>query len=248
MHRHQLTQNRVLSRLSGTLIWPLALAGTAGLAWALVAVTSASGDKFGADPWAGLSDDEKQGQVDAPHSENDRFLEEFNAAGRDPRQLARIAPIDGWAAPPATLKEAVAEANLVVVGRVTAISFARHEGGLVPRATVTLNVDATMKGDTGSQLIITQLGGPVVWADEAREGRLVSVDSELMLPGDEVLVLLASGGGAYSPVKAAGIYFLANGTVRPEENNPFYAEAASLGSAAWLDKVKEAIARSATEG
>lgn len=224
----------------------MTLAGTAALAWALA--SAASGDKFGTDPWAGLSDDEKQGQVDALHSENDAFLEEFNAAGRDPRQLTRTELIDGWAVAPATLEEAVAAADLVVVGKVAAVSFAPHEGGLVPRATVTLDVETAIKGKAGSQVITTQLGGPVVWADEAREGRLVSVDSELLLPGDEVLVFLANSGGAHSPVKAAGIYFLANGSVRPEEHNPFYAEVAGLGTAAWLDKVKEAIARSATEG
>ncbi len=62
------------------------------------------------------------------------------------------------------------------------------------------------KGSATTPIVVTQSGGPV--AQPGGKGALVELeDEDLMLPGDEVLVLLvhAESGSGYAPVYGAGV-------------------------------------------
>src|SRR5437879_4875807 len=65
---------------------------------ALFAIQAAAGSHPGkqpSDPWAGLSDQQKQAIVDETHAKNVRFLEGFEARHGDPRSL-RVITVSTW--------------------------------------------------------------------------------------------------------------------------------------------------------
>ncbi|HEV2415528.1 MAG TPA: hypothetical protein VGX27_12020 [Candidatus Dormibacteraeota bacterium] len=177
-----------------------------------------SSSKGAPDPEAGLSDSQRQAMHDAAHARNSRYLKEFVAAGRDPHSLP-IVRVETYEAAPPNLGAALAAADAVVIGRVLNVTFADNPSGGMPIATATVEVTRKIRGTVGSTITIQQLGGPV--ATESG-GALAEFDTDqLLLPGDEAILMLKLKGGVFHPVPAAGVNLVRNGRVLAEASNPF---------------------------
>lgn len=170
------------------------------------------------DPWAGLSDAQKQAMVDQAHAMNVKYLQDFEARHGDPRSLPVIT-IDTFQGPPASFGSAAARATVVLEGVVGAVHFAAGPDGGLPRMTASVDVLRVGRGAvTGSAVLVRQPGGPVAQPDG--RGALVRLaGEELILPGDHVVLLLTRpqpGVDLYRPVDGAGVYFVRNGVLAGE--------------------------------
>jgi hypothetical protein len=174
--------------------------------------------KFGIDPWAGLSDAQKQAQVDQTHARNAAFLRDFVSRHGDPRTLPVIRVPDDQVAP-ATLREAVDEAQIVVRGTVTDTSFALNPQGGLPLATASVTTIQVVKGHVPSDFQVRQLGGPVA---QGAGGALAELDDDpLLLPGDDVILLLRTGpDGTLRTLPGDGILYVVDDVVRAESGSP----------------------------
>jgi hypothetical protein len=163
------------------------------------------------DPWAGLSPSQREAIVAAAHARNDEFLRNFVAQHRDAHSLP-VGSLDTYGAPPTNLAAAVTAADLVVHGKVQLVDFETNPSGGMPIATAEVRVLDTLKGHAVRLIAVGQLGGPV-----ARENGGVLVQfrmSPLILPGDEVVLLLNQVGAAEPfRVVLGGVYFVRNGSV-----------------------------------
>ncbi len=195
----------------------------AGVAVALVAATVAvvasmkaagagGGWKHPFNQWAGLSDKQKQAVVDQTHAQNVKYLQDFEARHGDPRSLPVIT-VSPWQPPALTLGDAAARATAIVHGNVQAAHFFTDRGG-PPQMTATVSVGDVGKGSVASSsVVIRQLGGPV--ARPGGRGALVRLEGEeLMLPGDEVVLLLTRSQPTipeYRAIYGAGVQFVRKG-------------------------------------
>jgi hypothetical protein len=137
----------------------------------------------------------------------------------------------GYDRGPRTLEAAVAASPLVVAGVVLRTSFTPDEGGSFPTALSVVRVTDVIKDGSVGQVVVRQLGGPELGPTG---GILSQTDTdELLLPGDEVVLLLREFAGAHHTIPASGTYFIQGGRVVPEQANPF---GASLG-----DKSKDEL-------
>src|ERR1700737_2783726 len=82
----------------------------------------------GINPWAGLTDAQQKKSVDATHERNAAFLRDFVQRHGDPRTLPVI-KVQSEGIPPGTLRQAVAEAQVIVRGKVMNTSFAVDPSG-----------------------------------------------------------------------------------------------------------------------
>lgn len=201
------------------------LAVAAGFALILVAsigVAAATGlIKLPADPWAGLTDAQRQGQVDRAHIDAAAFVEQFMASGRDLRSLPRRHE-SSFAGLPADLPTALSEASVVLIGTVQSVEITPAEG--LPRATVSIVVERWIRGGAGQQIEILQSGGPAQAADGSAE--LVDLEAApLLLPGDRVALIaqrLVSGefAGELTPQHGTGIVYFVNAKAQPVSLSP----------------------------
>ena len=208
MNRRRQSGHQPKGGILAIAITAAAAAGVLGLSMALAATNG----KVISNPWAGLTDEQKQAQVDAAHAANDRFLQELQARNGDPRTLPviRISP---YALPASSMGVAVRQAALVVHGRVTAIHFASNPGGGMPTMSATVQTLSVGKGSIAATLTVVQAGGPVA---QGTGGALVEFDDEdLMFAGDEVLLILASppNTGGFVPIYGPGVQKIVNGTL-----------------------------------
>ncbi len=150
------------------------------------------------------------------------WMNAYIAAGCNPRGLPQVATshADGRGYP--TFADAIKQADTIVVGRVTAIVFytdPNFEDFAVSDATI--KVDRALKGDVSGKLVLHQLGGPA--PDHGGELNHLSGDP-VLLPGDDVLVLAASGSdtteGKYLPLVPVGKYYVRDGSVYAPDGNP----------------------------
>jgi hypothetical protein len=199
----------------------LVAAVTIGVAAAALATTLALAQDTGPvkntphDPMAGLSPAQREAIVASAHARNDEFLRNFVAQHRDPRSLP-VGWLDSYAAPPASLTAATADADLIVHGRVQNVTFERNPSGGMPISTAQVQVLDTVKGHAAQRISVGQLGGPVAKGDG---GALVQFrGSELILPGDEVVLLLkqVGAGEPFRTVFGAGTYLVRNGVIAGE--------------------------------
>ena len=195
----------------------------AGIAVALVATVAVvvSVDAAGAglaskhpfNPWTAMTDQQKQAVVDQTHSQNVKYLQDFEARRGDPRTLPVIT-ISTWQGPLPSLGDAAAQATAIVHGNVLAVHFVADPGGDLPQMTATVSVRDVGKGLIGgSVMVVRQIGGPV--AQAGGRGALVRLEGEeLILPGDEVVLLLTRSLATtleYRAINWAGVQFIRNG-------------------------------------
>jgi hypothetical protein len=194
-----------------------------------IAFASAQG-KVPSNPWAGLTDQQKQDQVDAVHAANVRYLQSFEASHRDARTLPVIR-LDTWQAPPRSMGAAVTQASLIMHGQVKSVHFIADPTGNLPQMTATVAVADVGKGSAHTTITVRQIGGPV--AQPGGKGALVELaDEPLMLPGDEVVLLLkeASDGVEYRAVYGAGVQFIKNGKLAGEQSAKYGIKGSDYGT------------------
>ena len=171
------------------------------------------------DPWARLSDAQKQAVVDQAHARNAKYLNDFEARRGDPRTLP-IITIDAWQPPPPSFGPASAKATAVVRGIVREVHFTPQADGGIPQMTAMVEVLSVGRGSVAQTTIrVRQMGGPVAQG-ESGQGALVRLDGEeLILPGDEVVLLLLQPEpkvNEFQAVYGAGVYFVRNGILSGE--------------------------------
>jgi len=200
----------------------------AGLATsAVLAQSIGQGGKAPHNAEAGLSDSRRESIHAAAHAQNDAFLRSFVAQHQDPHSLSVIW-VPSWAAPPATLKAAAQTAQTIVQGKVLGVDFASNPSGGMPIATARVQVARTVKGQAPSMVTVTQLGGPVA---HGQGGALAELDAdELILPGDQVVLLLTQpvAGGSPRTVQGGGVYFVRNGAMAGESSEFYKVKGESL--------------------
>jgi hypothetical protein len=127
---------------------------------------------------------------------------------------------DAWAAPVTSLDEATDVAELVVYGKVVRTEFSVPTDGELPLATSTIRVMRTGKGEAPGEIVVRQVGGPILWANDGEGGLAYLSTDELVLAGDEVILSVFHDGVAYTTVPGRGVYFVRNGTVATATSNP----------------------------
>lgn len=188
------------------------------------AMSTAGPHKPQPSPRAGLAGQQLAAIVAQAHARNARYLHDFVAQRRDPRSLPVI-EVQTFAPAPLTLKQALSQATLVVHATVRTVTFQANPGGGMPLATATVDVLQVAKGRPAPVLTVLQLGGPVA---EGTGGALAQLDTDpLLLPGDDVLLLLQpspAAPGPYRTVYGAGVNKIISKTARAQDGNPFGAQ------------------------
>jgi hypothetical protein len=175
-------------------------------------------------PGPGLSIAEAKAVIDAAHSADVQYLKNFVASGRDPRSLQRL-EIAASGLIPETLAEAVGAAQLVARASVIRTTFVSGANG--PLATSTLRLVEVLKApasqSVGMDIQVLQHGGPVPQPMPMGGGLLQLTIDELVLAGDDVIILanFRPDLGVFQPLPGAGILFNKNGRIVPEESNRF---------------------------
>jgi hypothetical protein len=158
-------------------------------------------------PDAGLTEEQRAQRIAEGRERQRQFVRDFSASG-EPRSLPRMT-IEPYAGPAPPLEISTERAIRIVVAAVTSVDF-RPDGAQGPQTSnATLEVKDVLKGPGGLRsLLVTQTGGPVLTTQGPALMQLSS--SELMLPGDEVLVFLYDHGPGL-PLTAAGVVFFIDG-------------------------------------
>lgn len=193
-------------------------------------------------PDLGLSDAERQARVDVAHERGRRYLLDFVASGQDPRSLPRIYYAT-FAATPSTIDEVVSQAALVVRGTVIETTFAFSDDGL-PTATSRVAVTVVIDGASTKEVVVEQRGGPV---PQELGGALAALESDpIILPGDEVILLLRPGGGGVFRTAHGGVYLVERGQIRVIETTEESVLSAAVGdmeAVAFIQAVSAAVLR-----
>lgn len=176
-------------------------------------------------PEEGLTDEERAALHARSWELNELYLKEFVAKGGDPRSLP-VVELQAYTPPPVSLAEGVRSATTILRGKVGRVDFASNPDGGLPLATSTIEVDRVFLGDAAGTVEVLQLGGPM---GQDEKGSLAQLDADpVLLAGDDVLLLLfADTKGRLRPVFWIGVNRVAeDGTIRPQEGNPFASEVA----------------------
>lgn len=195
-----------------------------GVVIATLGVTANAGQsptqKKHTNPEAGLSDTERMALHDDAHARNVKYLNDFVTRGADPRSLP-VLEILAYGAAPATAELAVKQADLIVYGKVRAVSFQARPTGL-PVTIATFEVLTATKGQAPATITVQQVGGPVA---QGNGGALAQLENDpLLLSGSEAVLLLtrdATDSAVYRTVAGAGVNLVAGGGVQAQEGNPF---------------------------
>ena len=155
----------------------------------------------------------------------------FHQVKKGSRTLERVPVNASYAGGKPTLREAVKDASLVVVGRVTKAEFEAFAG-----THLTVEVQSAVKGPAraGTSIRVWMGGGP--FPDlEFKAGTLtIYENAPLLLLGDRALLFLEGPlpSGEYYPQSWTGLYNLEGGVARALEGNPFRAQVDRLAEAA----------------
>ena len=122
--------------------------------------------------------------------------------------------VSTWSPGSPSLGSAAIQASVIVHGFVQTVHFVGNPSGGMPQMTASIGVRDVGKGSVaGTTIVVRQSGGPV--ARPGNRGALVRLeDEELILPGDEVVLLLTRSQGPtpeYQPVYGAGVQFVRSG-------------------------------------
>jgi len=207
----------------------------------LIQVAGALGlpEKGGAtDPDAGLTDAQK----DARHSQLRAAYQARLAdwvAGLNPAALdfvnAHHADMLGSYLPGrADLPAAIRDATAVVVGKVAAVT-PRTSGALVE-----LDVVQSLKGDSPTRLYVLQASALRPTADWKGFVIADAASDPLLLPGQDVVLLLSRSGAepnAFEIQSGSGLYYLRDGAVFSLPVNPFRAAVDGQPASAFVASV-----------
>jgi hypothetical protein len=170
---------------------------------------------FGPDNEAGLSDSQrealhKQGWSNFQHRYT-AWVKSLKVDKVDLHSLPRH-PLNTLALPgQPSLRDAVAKADVIVVGCVSAIRPRTSLSG----TNTTFSVEQTVKGSSISNVTFTQSGFLFPTADYSGAVILQSADGALLLPGERaVLLLQKSSSDGYVIQSVSGWYQVVNGVVR----------------------------------
>jgi hypothetical protein len=180
----------------------------------------ASADKKPPDPWAGLTDAERQYEVDRVYAQQAQFIRDFQSSGGDARSLPHEAA-EGFGAGPESLVKAVQESSVIVIGTVRQTEFEPVEGQWLGRASVSLDISRTLKGEPAQVLILHQAGAPAPSAERGAVLQEIDV-APVLLPGDSVLLMLEqTDDGSLAPIAGSGIVYIVDAHAQPLPRNPF---------------------------
>lgn len=158
--------------------------------------------------------------VAAGDARQQQYLREFVASGNDPRSLPREF-VSGTSGEPDTLRGVIAASAVIVRAQVVRTEFV-HQPRDLPLTVSTVRVSEVARGSAvGSELKVVQRGGPVPQPNR-QGGALAQLETdELLLTGDDVVLFLRAEPrvGGYMTIGAAGIYFIRNGNLVPEQHN-----------------------------
>ncbi len=178
-----------------------------------VALAGSPNLKLPLDPWRGLSDPNREAQVQSAYDLQAKFIRDFNASGQDPRSLHREASQSFYGGPD-SLGGALGASDFVVLATVRNVTFEPIAGQWLGQARVTIDVLRNLKGQAGPTLELIQAGSPAPTPDG--HGVLQEFDvAPVLMPGDRVILMLARvDSGALTPLPGAGIAYLEAGLVR----------------------------------
>jgi hypothetical protein len=219
---------------------PAGLAAALLIVAAVGAVALTGSAKLPPDPWAGLSNPEREAQVQAAYDQQAKFIRDFQASGRDPRSLRRDAA-EAFFVGPDSLREALRSADVVVVATVRNTTFEPVAGQWLGQARVTIDVLRGVKGEPEGALELIQPGSPAPTADG--HGQLQEVDiAPVLLPGDRVLLMLhMDASGTLTPLPGAGIVYLEAGRARALDRSPLRSLVSGRTEAEVLDLYTAAL-------
>jgi hypothetical protein len=157
---------------------------------------------------------------------SDAALAAYRASGCDPRDLKQVAltHIDG---PLVTLESAVARSDMIVVGEVRSLDpldvWSPMRQG--PISTAHVEVAQSLKGTPPRSIEVKQYGGIALQPEGLVLGHM---GAELILPGDEVVLLLQRRDGAFWPVYPLGAVRVRGSSLDPTTTAPYAELAAGL--------------------
>lgn len=147
------------------------------------------------------------------------WVASLDIARVDLRSLTHREVLGSFLAPTSrTLAEAEGSADLAVGGEVTAIRPTAFDGTYV-----TLRLGTTYKGTAPAALVVHQGGGLRPTSDWKGMYIADSPDAPLMLPGDQVVLLLRTAPTGYEPEPFTGLYWVEPSGMRSVPGNPFAA-------------------------
>lgn len=158
---------------------------------------------------------------------SDAALAAYRASGCDPRALKQIglSHIDGPPLP--TYEEAVARADTIVVGQVRSLDpldvYSPARPG--PISTAHVDIAQTLKGTPLRTIDVKQFGGIALQPEGLVLGH---PGAELILPGDEVVLLLEQRAGAFWAVYPVGAVRLRGSALEPTVAAPYQDLAAGI--------------------
>jgi hypothetical protein len=169
---------------------------------------------------AGLTDQQRESIHQAAHERNNAYLHAFVSQHRDPRALPPIWT-QTYAPPPSTLAAAARSAQIIVYGRVQSITFAVNPSGGMPIAISQIRVERAIKGEASRVMRVTQFGGPVAYGSG---GALAEMENnELILSGDNVVLLLQRSSNSDSwQTMAGGVYFVRDGIMTSQSSEYYH--------------------------
>jgi hypothetical protein len=144
--------------------------------------------------------------------------------------------------PVRSLEASVEHASLIAIGKVESVEYRPEEPGFPASSRATVRLREVLKGPSVlASVVVAQIGGPVL----TPEGPALSQGSthELLLPGDEALLMLVEAGGRNLTLGRVGIVFLSNGVARPEESSPLRSQFEGRTEADVVARVRAVINR-----
>lgn len=181
-------------------------------------------------PCTGLTDQQCQdliaGLSKAFNERYSTWIDQFNNAPIDLRSLQRVPALASYTPPSADLASALKAADAIVVGSIAGVKFHAQDG--IPRASVTMAVEKSVKGVPGATVTLSQLGGPDASAgwDAATPPLGYAENDPLLLPGARALLFLKydQAIASYRVQSWTGHYLIDQaGKLSALEGNPFAA-------------------------
>ena len=164
-------------------------------------------------PDAGLTDEQRRQKVEDARARQRNFATGFIPNGGDPRALKRFS-IDPYSAGHTSLELSVERAHLIVVGRVAAVEYRADDSNDGAHSRAKDAVSEVIRGPAGlTSVEVRQFGSQMI----TNEGPALVQQStgELLLPGDEVLLMLIEVEGMNLALDGTGIIFFDGGIARP---------------------------------
>jgi hypothetical protein len=174
---------------------------------------------------------------------SDAALAAYRASGCDPRALKQVSVshLDGDFA--LTLEDAVARSDAIVIGRVRSLDplDAFSPAGGIPLSTAHVDIAQTLKGTPRRTIDLEQFGGIALQPEGLVLGHM---GAELILPGDEVVLLLEQRSGAFWALYPLGAVRVRGGALDPTVTVPYEAGTAirAMTRAQLLARVQELVA------